>query len=220
MGIQSNSNTLVEGEDDSLIDVEDTLVEREDVLVETEDENDGSFNTILQATQETVQNIGELTQEQIDISRNVATELQQHIVGSITDFVDKRLSKTGAAVNLISSASSAFAEEIISLFDIDTLPEVNDSEVIDNDIPSGDLSDEISDEILDDLSDGALVNVVDSLVEREDVLIATEDENDGSFGTIVRGTKEAAQNIGELTQDKVGISKKVATTKIIKHKKH
>merc|ERR1712179_495450 len=198
MGIQSNSNTLVEGEDDSLIDVEDTLVEREDVLVETEDENDGSFNTILQATQETVQNIGELTQEQIDISRNVATELQQHIVGSITDFVDKRLSKTGAAVNLISSASSAFAEEIISLFDIDTLPEVNDSnEIIGNEIPSGDLSDEIPDGILDDVSDGALVNVVDSLVEREDVLIDTEDENDGSFGTI-----------GELTQDKVGISKK------------
>merc|ERR1712179_784483 len=210
MGIQSNSNTLVEGEDDSLIDVEDTLVEREDVLVETEDENDGSFNTILQATQETVQNIGELTQEQIDISRNVATELQQHIVGSITDFVDKRLSKTGAAVNL-SSASSAFAEEIISLFDIDTLPEVNDSSEVDNEIPSGDLSGEIS--------DGALVNVVDSLVEREDVLIDTDD-NDGSFGTIVRGTKETVQNIGGLTQDKVGISKKVATAKIIKHKKH
>lgn len=135
--VEGQENTLVEGEDDSMMG-RDSLIAREDNVIEIEDDRDGSFNTILQATQETVQNIGELTQEQIDISRNVATELKQHIVGSITDFVDKRLAKTGVVINQISSASGAFAEEIISLFDdIDTLPEVNESnEVLDNEIPS------------------------------------------------------------------------------------
>jgi len=136
----------VEGED--VAEVEDNSEESDDSLSEREDsnfvaeENEGTFNAVIQAARDTVRNIGDLTQEQIQIGRNTISTVGQNVIGGITDLATKRLNVKGIVVNQASNAGSMINEEIQNLFsDDDTLIEVNDNEEIeDNEIPTDDIS--------------------------------------------------------------------------------
>jgi len=132
----------VEGEE--VAEVEDNSEESDDSLSEREDsnfvaeENDGTFNAVIQAARDTVRNIGDLTQEQIHIGHTTITTVGQNVVGGITDLVTKRINVKGIVVNQAANAGSMINEEIQNLFsDDDTLIEVNDTEEMeDNEIPT------------------------------------------------------------------------------------
>jgi len=132
----------VEGED--VAEVEDNSEESDDSLSEREDsnfvteENEGTFNAVIQAARDTVRNIGDLTEEQIQIGRNTISTVGQNVIGGITDLATKRLNVKGIVVNQASNAGSMINEEIQNLFsDDDTLIEVNDTEGMeDNEIPT------------------------------------------------------------------------------------
>jgi len=137
-----------EVEDEDVAEVEDNSEESDDTLSEREDsnfvaeENEGTFNAVIQAARDTVRNIGDLTQEQIQIGRNTISTVGQNVIGGITDLATKRLNVKGIVVNQASNAGSMINEEIQNLFsDDDTLIEVNDNEEIeDNEIPIDDIS--------------------------------------------------------------------------------
>merc|ERR1719414_2214820 len=93
----------VEGEE--VAEVEDNSEGSDDSLSEREDsnfvveENDGTFNAVIQAARNTVRNLGDLTQEQIHIGHTTITTVGQNVVGGITDLVTKRLNVKGIVVN-------------------------------------------------------------------------------------------------------------------------
>jgi len=139
-GAEVEGEDVAEVEDDSE-GSDDSLSEREDSNFVVE-ENDGTFNAVIQAARDTVRNLGDLTQEQIHIGHTAITTVGQNVVGGITDLVTKRLNVKGIVVNQAANAGSMINEEIQNLFsDDDTLIEVNDNEEIeDNEIPTDDIS--------------------------------------------------------------------------------
>merc|ERR1719414_2617974 len=88
-GAEVEGEEIAEVEDNSE-DSDDSLSEREDSNFVAE-ENDGTFNAVIQAARDTVRNIGDLTQEQIHIGHTTITTVGQNVVGGITDLVTKRL---------------------------------------------------------------------------------------------------------------------------------
>jgi len=139
-GAEVEGEDVAEVEDDSE-GSDDSLSEREDSNFVVE-ENDGTFNAVIQAARDTVRNLGDLTQEQIHIGHTAITTVGQNVVGGITDLVTKRLNVKGIVVNQAANAGSMINEEIQNLFsDDDTLIEVNDNEEIENnEIPTDDIS--------------------------------------------------------------------------------
>jgi len=144
--VEGEDGAEVEGED--VAEVEDDSGESDDSLSEREDsnfvaeENDGTFNAVIQGARDTVRNLGDLTREQIHIGHTAISTVGQNVVGGITDLVTKRLNIKGIVVNQASNAGSMINEEIQNLFsDDDTLMEVNDNEEVeDNEIPTDDVS--------------------------------------------------------------------------------
>merc|ERR1712156_201327 len=136
--VESEDGAEVEGED--VAEVDDSGESEDSNFVA--EENDGTFNAVIQGARDTVRNIGDLTREQIHIGHTAISTVGQNVVGGITDLVTKRLNIKGIVVNQASNAGSMINEEIQNLFsDDDTLMEVNDNEEIeDNEIPIDDVS--------------------------------------------------------------------------------